>query len=169
MASASSRVDIQAGRVQSPRRCKSGMEILLSFNKEDCHLAEALRATLFMLESNPDVMDIILSPACYGAVQFEETIANGVREADRFLLLIGPRGIGKWQEIECKFAFARSCQESSFAVIPVLAANGKQPSIETIRDLNWIEVPVVTDRRAARWIIEALRHTHTSGSLYSND
>jgi hypothetical protein len=38
------------------------MEVLLSFNYDDCHLAEALRATLFMLEPNLDVMEVILSP-----------------------------------------------------------------------------------------------------------
>lgn len=144
------------------------MEVLLSFNKEDCHLAEALRATLFMLEPDLDVMDLILSPACYGAVRFEKTIADGVLEADRFLLVVGPRGVGKWQEIECKFAFTRSRQESSFAVIPVLAANGERPSQEIMRDLNWIEVPVVTDRRAGRWIIEALRDTPSHSSRAPN-
>jgi hypothetical protein len=157
--------------MQSLNCNKPGLEILLSFNKDDCHLAEALRASLFILEPNPDVMDIILSPACYGALQFEETIANGVREADRFLLLVGPRGVGKWQEIEYKFAFARRCQESSFDVIPVLAANGGRPSIETMRDLNWIEMPIVTDRRAVRWIREALgaARSDISRALNSSD
>lgn len=154
-------------QTQTPHSGKPGMEVLLSFNKEDCHLAEALRAGLFMLEPDLDVMEIILSPICYGAVQFEQTVADGVREADRFLLLVGPRGVSKWQEIECKFALARRRQESSFAVIPVLASNGKRPAIEVMRELNWIEVPVVTDRRALRWILEALRDTrsHVSRSF----
>jgi hypothetical protein len=154
-------------QMQTPRSGKSGMEVLLSFNKEDCHLAEALRAGLFMLEPDLDVMEVILSPICYGAVQFEQTIADGVRDADRFILLVGPRGVSKWQEIECKFALARRRQESNFAVIPVLTSNGKRPAIEVTRELNWIEVPVVTDRRALRWILEALRDTrcHISRSV----
>jgi hypothetical protein len=149
--------------MQNPQLSKSDMEVLLSFNKADCHLAEALRATLFMLEPDLGVMEIILSPACFGAVQFEESIANGVREAGQFLLLVGPRGISKWQGIECKFAFARRSQDSSFAVIPVLAANAERPSTEILRDLNWIEVPVVTDRRAVQWIIRALRDSALLG------
>ncbi len=145
------------------RRSKSDMEVLLSFNKEDCHLAEALRATLFLLEPDLDVMEIILSPACYGAVQFEEIIANGVREADQFLLLVGPRGLSKPQEIECKFALTRRWQDSSFALIPVLAANAEPPSTAIMRDLSWIELPVVTDRRAGQWIIQALRNSALLG------
>lgn len=154
-------------QTDTPRFRKSRMDVLLSFNKEDCHLAEALRAGLFMLEPDLDVMEIILSPICYGAVLFEQTIADGVREADRFLLLVGRRGVSKWQEIECKLALARRRQEGSFAVIPVLASNGKRPAIEIMRELNWIEVPVVTDRRALRWILEALRDTrsHVSRSF----
>lgn len=142
--------------MQNVQRAKSEMEVLLSFNKKDCHLAEALRATLFMLEPNLDVMEIILSPACYGAVQFEETAAIGVREADRMLLLVGPQGVGKWQEIEWKFARTRRRQESGFVVIPVLAGNAERPSTALMRDMTWIDVPVVTDRRAVRWIIQAL-------------
>lgn len=132
------------------------MEVLLSFNYDDCHLAEALRATLFMLEPNLDVMEIILSPVCFGAVHFEENIARGVDEADRFVVVVGPHGVGKWQEIECKLAFARKCRDRDFIVIPVLAAEGRRPKTEMLRDLNWIEMPVVTDRRAARWLIKAL-------------
>jgi TIR domain len=132
------------------------MEVLLSFNYDDCHLAEALRATLFMLEPNLDVMEIILSPACYGGVHFEENIARGIEEADRFLIVVGPHGVGKRQEIECKLAFARKCRERDFIVLPVLAAEGRRPTTEMLRDLNWIEMPVVTDRRAARWLIKAL-------------
>lgn len=157
--------------MRNPQRCRPGVEVLLSFNEADCHLAEALRATLFMLEPDLDLMEVILSPACYGAVQFEDTIATGVREADRFLLLIGPHGVGKWQAIECRLALARSREERKFSVIPVLAANGKQPSTEIMRNLNWIEVPIVTDRKAARWILEALRdaHSHPSRGFRSDD
>lgn len=130
-------------------------EVLLSFNYDDRHLAEALRATLLMLRPDPDVMSVILSPTCYGAVRFEENIANGIAEADRILILMGPRGIGKWQEIECKLAFARKRRDHSFVVIPVLAAE-EPPATELFHGVNWIEMPVVTDRRSARWIIKAL-------------
>lgn len=132
------------------------MEVLVSFNYDDRHLAEALCATLTMLRPNPDAMDVILSPACYGAVQFEENIVGGIAEADRLLIVVGPRGVGRWQEIECKIAFVRECRDPSFAVIPVLAAEGEPPTTELFRRVNWIEMPVVTDRRVARWLIKAL-------------
>jgi hypothetical protein len=35
------------------------MEVLLCFNYDDRHLAEAPRATLFMLEPNLDAMEVI--------------------------------------------------------------------------------------------------------------
>jgi hypothetical protein len=73
------------------------------------------------------------------------------------LLLVSPCGVGKWQQIECEFAFARKCRDSGFVVIPVLAAEARRPTTEMLGDLNWIEMPVVTDHRVAQWLIKALK------------
>jgi hypothetical protein len=120
-----------------------GRELLISFNFEDVHLAEALRASLFVLQ--PD-RQIVLSPASYGAVLFRQNIAKGVYEADEFLLLIGPKGISSWQEIELGFALERSERESDFSVVAALVGKSRVPYDLGPIKLNWIELPVVTDR-----------------------
>lgn len=128
--------------------------ILLSFNYEDVALAEALRASLFMLDHD---LQVFLSPVSYGAVSFKSVIANGIAKSDGFLLLIGPNGIGTWQEVEFSIALDRNVQDSSFPVVPVIAGGGPVPGFSFLRNLNWIEAPVVTDYRMLRRLIAALK------------
>lgn len=134
----------------------SGIElsVLLSFNYEDLFLAEALRASLFVLEPK---LELFLSPASYGAVIFEQNVAQGIYEDDAFLVLVGPSGLGHWQEIECRIAIGRLKQDSGFSVIPVLAAGAARPTQSSLKSLNWIEIPVVTDRTALLWLIKAIK------------
>ncbi len=129
------------------------MELLISFNFDDVHLAEALRASLFLVQ--PD-QQIVLSPACYGAVFFEENIAAGVYEADAFLLLIGPKGVSRWQEIECGIARERNKQDSNFPVLAVLAGNSQVPQNLIPFGMSWIKLPVVTDRTMLRRLLREL-------------
>jgi hypothetical protein len=130
------------------------LRVLISFNFEDDGWEETFRASLFMLE--PD-LEYILSPVSYGAVSLRDVIANGIFEADAFLLLVGPKGISRWQEIECEIALDRNAHDSSFVVVPVLAARGQAPNLALLRDLNWFNAPVVTDRTMLRRLIGALK------------
>jgi hypothetical protein len=119
------------------------VELLISFNFDDVHLAEALRASLFVLEPEHQ---FILSPASYGAVLFKENIAAGVDEADAFLLLIGPQGISSWQKIEFAIARERNKRDRNFPLVAVLAAHSRVPADLVRLGLNWLELPVLTDR-----------------------
>lgn len=130
------------------------MELLISFNFDDVHLAEAFRASLFVLE--PD-RQIVLSPASYGAVLFNENIAAGVDEADGFVLLIGPKGISSWQEIEFAIALERQRRDRHFPVVAVLAARSRVPPELIPLGLNWMQMPVVTDRTMLRRLLGELQ------------
>jgi hypothetical protein len=129
------------------------LSVLLSFNYKDRFLAEALRASLFVLEPN---LQFFLSPASYGAVMFEENVAQGIYEDDAFLFLVGPSGVSHWQEIESRIALDRSQRDSSFSMVPVLTAGAMRPAHSFLEVLNWIQIPVVTDRTALRWLIKAI-------------
>ena len=131
------------------------MEILISFNFEDVHLAEALQASLFMLD--PD-RQIVLSPASYGAVMFKQNIASGVYEADALVLLVGPKGISRWQKTELEIALQRQSEESNFPLVPLLAGNAQVPGILIPYDLKWMKLPVVTDRKMLRLLLDEIRH-----------
>jgi hypothetical protein len=126
------------------------VELLISFNFDDVHLAEALRASLFVIE--PD-KQIILSPASYGAVMFEENIAAGVDEADALLLLVGPKGISSWQAIEFGLALERNKRDRNFPIVAVLAGDSQIPDDLTPLGLDWIKLPVVTDRMMLRRLL----------------
>lgn len=138
-----------------------GVEILISFNFQDVHLAEALQASMFMLE--PD-KEIILSPASYEAVLFSENIAGGVYESDAFVFLMGPNGISRWQEIELDVALNRRSREPSFSIVPVLGGNAAVPDILLPYHLNWLKLPVITDRIALRLLFDAIKRSTESSS-----
>lgn len=42
-------------------------------------------------------------------------------------------------------------------IVTILEADAERPVEEIVRDLNWIAMPVVTDRRAACRLINAIR------------
>lgn len=146
--------------ISAPQDCNHGkspgsdLSILLSFNYKDRFLAEAMRASLFVLEPN---LQCFLSPASYGAVMFEENVAQGVYEDDALLLLVGPSGLSHWQEIESRIALDRRRRDCSFSVVPVLAAGAVRPEHSFLESLNWIEIPVVTDRTLLRRLIKAIK------------
>jgi hypothetical protein len=131
------------------------VELLISFNFDDVHLAEALRASLFMLEPKHQ---FVLSPASYGAVLFEENVAAGVDEADAFLLLIGPRGINSWQEIEFGIALKRNQRDRNFPLAAVLAAHSQVPTDLISFGLNWHKLPVMTDRAMLRRVLSEVQN-----------
>jgi hypothetical protein len=127
------------------------VELLISFNFDDVHLAEALRASLFVIEAEKQ---IILSPASYGAVMFEANIAAGVDEADALLLLVGPKGISSWQAIEFSIALERRKRDRNFPIVAVLAGDSQVPDDLIPLRLNWIKLPVVTDRTMLRRLLD---------------
>jgi hypothetical protein len=133
-----------------------GVELLISFNFDDVHLAEAVYASLFVLE--PD-RQFVLSPTSYGAVLFEENIAAGVYEADAFALLVGPKGLSSWQEVELGVALERNRQDPDFSVVGVLAGNSSVPSNLVTAGLKWINLPVVTDRTMLRNLLREFQKT----------
>ena len=130
------------------------MRVLISFNLKDVALAEAIRASLFVVDCD---LEIVLSPASYGAVFWRANIANGISEVDAFVLLIGPNGIGPWQEVEYHIALNRHMRDGRFAVVPIIAAGSQVPRASFLRSLNFVEAPVITDRSMLRRLVGALK------------
>jgi hypothetical protein len=122
----------------------------------DVHLAEALRASLFMLE--PD-WRIVLSPASHGAGQLKQNVADGVHESDAFVLLAGPNGVSRWQETELNVAFDRRYRESRFPLVTVLVGKAEVPNFLIPYDLKWFKLPVVTDRTMLRVLLDEIQRS----------
>jgi hypothetical protein len=130
------------------------MRIFLSFNSKDMALAEVVRARLPVFE--PDIQ-IFFSPVSLGAGFWLPKLAEHIAEADAFLLLIGPQGIGLWQEVEYFTAFDRHVHDKRFALVPVIAAGAAAPGLPLLRTLNWVEAPVVTEDKTLHRLIAALK------------
>jgi tetratricopeptide (TPR) repeat protein len=130
------------------------VRIFLSFNSKDAGSAEAIRAGLLKLEPKAE---IFFSPVSLGQGFWLPKLAAGVGAADAFLLLLGPKGVGPWQEVEYHEAFDRHVRDPSFALVPVIASGGSAPGLPFLRQLNWIVVSEVADDKAMHRILGALK------------
>lgn len=130
------------------------MHIFLSFNSRDQALAEAIRAGLLRLEPTTEVF---FSPVVLGQGFWLPKLAEGIRAADAFLLLLGPRGVGPWQEIEYHEAFDRHVQDPRFPLVPVIIGAGNAPGLPFLRRLNWVETSEVADDKAMHRVLAALK------------
>jgi tetratricopeptide (TPR) repeat protein len=130
------------------------MRIFLSFNSKDTSSAEAIRAGLLKLEPKAE---IFFSPVSVSQGFWLPKLAAGIGAADAFLLVLGPKGIGPWQELEYHEAFDRHVHDPSFALVPVIASGGSAPGLPFLRRLNWIEVSEVTDDKAMHRVLGALK------------
>ena len=130
------------------------MRVFLSFNSKDKSFAEAIRAGLSKIA--PDAQ-IFFSPISLGAGFWLPKLAEGIADADAFLLLIGPKGIGPWQEVEYFTAFDRHVSDKRFALVPVMAAGAEAPGLSFLRTLNWVEAPDITEDKVLHGLLAALK------------
>ena len=72
------------------------MRIFLSFHSKDQLIAQSLRTGLTSLEPTADVF---FSPVSIGPGFWLPKLAGEIAASDAFVLLIGPKGIGAWQEL----------------------------------------------------------------------
>jgi hypothetical protein len=131
------------------------LRIFLSFHSKDQALAEALRGGLKRLEP---AADIYFSPLSLSAGFWLPKLAEEIAKADAFLLLIGPGGIGLWQDIEYNEALDRHVREKErFPLVPVIAAGAEAPGLPFLRRLNWVHAPIVTEDKALHRLLASLK------------
>lgn len=138
------------------------MRILLSYNVADAWLAEALRATLFIVA--PDIT-FVFDPTPCSAGPGEKRKAIDLREFNALLLLSGPRGLSDEQRAEWTVALRHEVRNNKFSLLPVLVGESEPPRQTAFADCKWLKVPVVTDREMARKIIFLLRDRYSRPAL----
>ncbi len=130
------------------------MQIFLSFNSKELALAKALRCRLRKINSSADVF---FSPVSLGAGFWVPKLAAELAGADAFLLLIGEKGIGPWQELEYYNALDRHVADNRFTLVPLLVAPGQAPGLPFLRTLNWVETRGVGEDADLHKLIAALK------------
>jgi TIR domain len=150
-----------------PAELDDRMRIFLSFNSKDMALAEAIRTGLSRIDQGAQ---IFFSPISLGAGFWLPKLAEEIAQAEAFLLLIGPAGIGPWQEVEYFTAFDRHVIDKHFPLVPVMVAGAEAPGLSFLRTLNWVEAPFVTEDKVLHRLLAGLSlgrrqgHVRATGS-----
>jgi formylglycine-generating enzyme required for sulfatase activity len=111
----------------------------LSYHSPDQALAERLKAAI---EQKDSTSRVFFAPTHIRAGRsWSAQLANEIAQADAFILLIGEKGIGDWQELEYDEALDKwtsSRNKSPFPLIVVLLEGQTAPGLHFLRRMHWI-------------------------------
>src|ERR1700680_3684795 len=99
----------------------------LSYHSPDQALAERLKAGIERRES---ASRVFFAPEHLRAGRsWSKQLADEIAQADAFILLVGEKGIGDWQELEYDEALDKRIQFPDFPVILVLLEGQTAPGL----------------------------------------
>src|SRR5262249_32950477 len=121
----------------------------LSYHSPDQALAERLKAAI---ERNDSQSRVFFAPTHLRAGRsWSAQLAKEIAEADAFILLIGEKGVGDWQELEYDEALDKwvNCRKRSadFLLIVVLIEGKTAPGLQFLRRMHWIVTPDPTSEK----------------------
>ena len=87
----------------------------LSFNSSDRALAERLKVSIERRDSGSRVFFDATSLRAGG--YWQPALAQGIDEADAFVLLVGEKGLGPWQRLEYYEAHDKHVKSPEFPVV----------------------------------------------------
>ena len=112
----------------------------LSYHSPDQALAERLKAAIKRRDS---ASRVFFAPEYLRAGRsWSKQLADEIVQADAFILLVGEKGVGDWQELEYdealdKWATWRK-KSPDFPLIVVLLEGQKAPGLQFLRRMHWI-------------------------------
>jgi formylglycine-generating enzyme required for sulfatase activity len=111
----------------------------LSYHSPDQALAERLKVAI---ERKDTGARVFFAPSSQRAGGFwSRIIAEGIAQADAFILLVGESGVGDWQVLEYDEALDKRVKFPDFPVILVLLEGQTAPGLPFLRRLHWIITP----------------------------
>jgi len=94
-------------------------------------------------------------------------LAKEIAEANVFVLLVGPSGLGPWQVIEYYEALDRRVKQQSFPVILLLLDGQSAPGLPFLRQLHWITTPDPASEKSLAQLMHAASGSGaTPGALW---
>jgi formylglycine-generating enzyme required for sulfatase activity len=125
----------------------------LSYHSPDQALAERLKAALERKDTDARVF---FAPSSLRAGGFwSRTLAEEIAQADTFILLVGEKGVGDWQELEYDEALDKRIKFPDFPVILVLLEGQTAPGLPFLRRLHWIITPDPSSEKDVARLLDA--------------
>ena len=111
-------------------------DVFLSYNKRDGEAVKAIARTLTDRHGLRAFFDDwFLRPGR----PWMEALENTLKECKAIAVILGPHGMGRWQQREKEYALDRQQRDSSFAVIPVLL-RGADPALGFLQLNTWVDL-----------------------------
>ena len=131
----------------------------LSYHSPDQALAERLKAALERKDSDAHVF---FAPSSLRAGGFwSRTLAEEIAQADAFILLVGEKGVGDWQELEYDEALDKRVKFADFPIILVLFEGQTAPGLPFLRRLHWIITTDPSSEKDIARLLDAAAGTST--------
>ena len=131
----------------------------LSYHSPDQALAERLKAALERKDTDARVF---FAPSSLRAGGFwSRTLAEEIAQADAFILLVGEKGVGDWQELEYDEALDKRVKFADFPIILVLLEGQTAPGLPFLRRLHWIITPDPSSEKDVARLFDAAAGTGT--------
>jgi hypothetical protein len=137
----------------------------LSYHSPDLALAERLKAALERKDTDARVF---FAPSSLRAGGFwSRALADEIAQADAFILLVGEKGVGDWQELEYDEALDKRIQFPDFPVILVLLEGQTAPGLAFLRRLHWLITPDPSSEKDVGRLLDAASGSGTtSGEMW---
>jgi formylglycine-generating enzyme required for sulfatase activity len=129
----------------------------LSFNSSDRALVERLRVSIERRDSGSSVFFDATSLRAGG--YWQPALAQGIDEADAFVLLVGENGLGPWQTLEYYEAHDKHVKSREFPVVLMLLDGHAAPGLPFLRQLHWIVTADPTSEKDVARLIDAAAGT----------
>src|SRR5499433_318438 len=125
----------------------------LSYHSPDQALAERLKAALERKDTDARVF---FAPSSLREGGFwSRTLAEEIAQADAFILLVGEKGVGDWQELEYDEALDKRIKFADFPLILVLLKGQTAPGLPFLRRLHWIITPDPSSKKDLARLLDA--------------
>jgi formylglycine-generating enzyme required for sulfatase activity len=125
----------------------------LSYNSQDLALMQSLESAL--RRKDPDAKIFFANTSLRAGSYWLPELARQIAETTAFVLLIGERGLSRWQFMEYCEALDRRVQEPDFPVILVLLDGQTAPGLPFLRQLHWIPTPDPASEQSITRLLDA--------------
>ena len=125
----------------------------LSYHSPDQALAERLKAGL---ERRDDNSTVFFAPKSLRAGGYWlPTLADEIAKANVFVLLVGEKGLGRWQFLEYCEALKKAVDAPSFPIVPVLLEGQAPPGLPFLGQLHWIVTADPSSEQSLAMMVDA--------------